>query len=216
MTTSPPSSPPSAKGGRSSSTSASSCASSCRPTSARCSRCSSESCWRVSSGSTTPARRSRCRSSPPRSSGSICSPTPHRHSRWVSNRRPTASCDARREGPPIGSSTTEMWLGIAWVGLVMAVVTLAALDLGSHRGRPRRIGRHRRRPHDGVHDARPRPALQHVQRPLGSRQRVPQPVHEPGVVGRHRPVARAPGRSRAGAVPQRRVRHDPAREPTTG
>ena len=86
----------------------------------------------------------------------------------------------------------------------------------SRRGRPRRIRRHRRGPHDGVHDARPRPAVQHVQRPLGSRQRVPQPVHEPGAVGRHRPVARAPGRSRAGAVPQRSVRHHPARRPTTG
>ena len=53
------------------------------------------------------ARRSRCRSWPPRSCGSTCSPTPRRRWRWASTRRPTTSCSARRGGSPTGSSTAR-------------------------------------------------------------------------------------------------------------
>ena len=105
----------------------------------------------------------------------------------------------------------EMWIGIVWVGLVMAVVTLDRARPPPRRRTPRRIGRHRRGPHDGVHDARLRPAVQRVQRPLGSHERVQPPVHEPAAVGRDRTLGRAPGRRGPAAVPQRRVRHHPAR-----
>ena len=85
------------------------------------------------------------------------------------------------------------------------------------RRRPaRRLGRHRRGAHDGVHDARARPALQLLQRPLGSHERLPPPLHEPAAVGRDRALGRAPGRGRAAPVPQRRVRNDAARARPTG
>ena len=59
----------------------------------------------------------------------------------------------------------EMQLGVVLVGVVMALATLLAIDLslpgGLIEGR-----RHRRGPHDGLHHAGPRPAVQLLQRPL--------------------------------------------------
>ena len=84
----------------------------------------------------------------------------------------------------------EMWFGIFWVGLVMAVVTLVALDLRLARWAARRFGRHRRGAHDGLHDARPRPALQLLQRPLRPHERLPPSLHEPAALGRDRAFGR--------------------------
>ena len=124
-------------------------------------------CWPGSSASTTPARRSRCRCSPRRSCGSTCSPTPRPALAMgvdpppddVMRRPPRRLTDRVIDG--------EMWLGIFWVGLVMAVGDAGGARPAARRRRPRRLGRHRRGAHDGVHDARARPAVQLLQRPLG-------------------------------------------------
>ena len=99
----------------------------------------------------------------------------------------------------------EMWIGIFWVGLVMAIVTLVALDLRLAGGLLGGSG--------DIDEARTmafttlvlRPALQLLQRPLRSHERLPPPVHEPVAVGGDRALHRPPGRGRAAGVPQRRV-----------
>ena len=60
----------------------------------------------------------------------------------------------------------EMWIGIVWVGAVMAAVTLLALDLRLAGRNRRRLRQRRRGADDGLHHARPRPAVQLLQRPL--------------------------------------------------
>ena len=50
----------------------------------------------------------------------------------------------------------------------------------------RRLRQHRRGADDGVHDARARPALQLLQRPLRPHERLPPAVHEPAALGRDR------------------------------
>ena len=105
----------------------------------------------------------------------------------------------------------EMWVGIVWVGAVMAVVTLLALDLRLPGGIVGGSG--------NVVEARTmafttlvlRPALQLLQRPLRPHERLPPAVHEPLPLGRDRALRAAPGRGRPAAVPQRRIRHDAAR-----
>ena len=110
----------------------------------------------------------------------------------------------------------EMWWGIAWVGLVMAVVTLAALDLGLAGGLLGGSGDIV----EGRTMAFTTLVLAQLFNTFNARsdrvERVPQPVHEPGAVGSHRAVARPSDRGGAGAVPQRRVRHEPARDRATG
>ena len=72
-----------------------------------------------------------------------------------------------------------MWVGILWVGAVMAVVTLIALDLRLPGGVVGGSG--------SVAEARTmafttlvlRPALQLLQRPLRPHERLPSAVHEP-------------------------------------
>ena len=103
----------------------------------------------------------------------------------------------------------RMWFGIFWVGLVMAVVTLVALDLrlgGLIEGEGDRRGAR-----DGVHHARARPVVQLLQRALGSHERLPPPLHQQVALGRDRALAPAPDRRRAAAVPERRLRHGTAR-----
>ena len=75
----------------------------------------------------------------------------------------------------------------------------------------RRLRKRRRGAHDGVHDPRPRSALQLLQRAFRSYERLPPTVHEPVAVGRDRALGAAPGRGRAAAVPERRLRHRAAR-----
>ena len=89
----------------------------------------------------------------------------------------------------------EMWLGIFCVGLVMAIVTLVALDLRLPGGLIGRLD-HQRGAHDGLYHARARSTVQLLQCPLGSYERLPPPVHESVVVRSDRGVRPVPGRGR--------------------
>jgi hypothetical protein len=103
-----------------------------------------------------------------------------------------------------------MWIGIFWVGLVMAVATLLALDLRLPGGL---VG-------DGgdIDTARTmafttlvlRAALQLLQRPFGSQECFPRALCQRLAVGGDRALSRAPGGRRAPVVLQRRLRHDAA------
>ena len=71
-----------------------------------------------------------------------------------------------------------MQIGIGFVGLVMALATLVALDLRLPGGLIHNSG-DIVEARDGVHHAGPRPALQRLQRPLRPGERLPPPVRNP-------------------------------------
>ena len=85
----------------------------------------------------------------------------------------------------------EMRRGILFVGLVMAIVTLVALDLrlaGGYLGGSGAIDEARTMAFTTLVD---RPAVQLPQRPLGAGERLQPAVHQPLAVGRDRALAAA-------------------------
>ena len=161
---------------------------------------------------TTRARRWRCRCSRRRSSGSTCSPTARRAR---AGRRPAAG---RRDAAPAArptataSSTREMWIGIFWVGAgdggrdarSRSTCASRAASIGGSR-------RHRGGAHDGLHDARRSRSSTTASTPAPTARSAFHGLFANRLaVGRDRALARAPGRRRAAAVPQRGVRHDAA------
>ena len=165
----------------------------------------------ASSASTTPARRSRCRCSPRRSSGSTCSPTPRPRWRWASTRRPTTSCGARRGGRPTASSTARCGSASSGSALVMAVVTLVALDLRLAGGLLGGSG--------DIVEARTMAFTTLVFAQLFNcfnarsdrTSAFHHALHEPAALGRDRALGVAPGGGGGAAFPERRVWNDAAR-----
>ncbi len=105
----------------------------------------------------------------------------------------------------------RMWGGIIWVGAVMAVVTLTALDLRLPGGVVGNTG--------SIDEARTMAFTTLVLAQLFNcfnarsepQERLPPDVHQQAALGRDRAVGPAPASCRAAAHPQRRVRHDTAR-----
>ena len=114
---------------------------------------------------------------------------------------------ARRGGSTDRVIDAEMWVGIVWVGAVMAVVTLLALDLRLPGGLVGGSG--------DIVEARTMAFTTLVLAQLFNcfnarsdrTSAFHQPVHEPLLWGAIALSVAAPGRRRAAAVPQRRLRH---------
>ena len=71
-----------------------------------------------------------------------------------------------------GVITRRMWVGIFFVGAIMAAGTLLVLDASLARRSDRRLGQYALRADDGVHDAGVVSTLQRLQRALGRAKRV--------------------------------------------
>ena len=90
-----------------------------------------------------------------------------------------------------GVITRRMWMGIFFVGAIMAVGTLLVLDASLPGGLIEGNGEHALRADDGVYNADDVSTLQCFQRPLGRAKRLPRALSKPLAVGRGRFVAGA-------------------------
>ena len=85
-----------------------------------------------------------------------------------------------------GVITRRMWVGILFVGLVMAAGTLLVLDASLPGGLIEGTGT-MLRPDDDLYDSHDVPAFQCLERPFGRGKRLSRPFSEPLALGGHRP-----------------------------
>ena len=150
-----------------------------------------------------------CPSSPARSSGSTCRRTSAPALALGVDPPPTDVMRRRSRVPGDCVIDRDMWVGIVYVGLVMAVVTLAALDLRLEGGQVVPATSTKRERRRSPRSSSPSSSTV-SQRLLRTRERVPPTLHEPLPLGRARAFARPAGAGRAGVLSERRLFDDAA------